>query len=68
MRNYVSDKNLTKFGFIKIYEIISPPPKNMKQQKLFSTLMINKSNDAEMITEINFILTDIYIENKYFEL
>ncbi len=33
--------------------------------------MINKSNDAEnsdLITEINYILTDIYIENKYFEL
>ncbi len=32
--------------------------------------MINKSNDAEnsdLITEINYILTDIYIENKYFE-
>lgn len=27
MRNYVSDKTRTKFGFIKIYEIIFPPQK-----------------------------------------
>ncbi len=25
--NYVSDETLTKLGFIKIYEIISPPQK-----------------------------------------
>ncbi len=36
MRNYVSDKNLTKFGFIKIYEIISPPKKYEAAKTVFN--------------------------------